>query len=51
MLLAIWADVGAHMRQHLDGYTLADVASQARGELPWPEPLDHAASDEPAPSR
>ena len=40
VLLAIWADVGAHMRHHLDGYTLADVASQARGEAPWPDPID-----------
>jgi Rrf2 family protein len=52
VLLAIWANVGSHMRHHLDGYTLADVASQARGESPWPESLDdHVASDERAPSR
>ena len=40
VLLAIWSVVGAHMRQHLDGYTLADVAGQARGEAPWPEQLE-----------
>jgi Rrf2 family iron-sulfur cluster assembly transcriptional regulator len=40
VLLAIWAYVGSHMRHHLDGYSLADVASQARGEATWPEPLD-----------
>jgi Rrf2 family protein len=36
VLLAVWAEVGSHMRQHLDSYTLADVAARARGELPWP---------------
>jgi Rrf2 family iron-sulfur cluster assembly transcriptional regulator len=36
VLLALWAEVGGHMRRHLDSYTLADVASRARGELPWP---------------
>ena len=40
MLLAIWADVGEHMRRQLDGFTLADVAAMARGEAPWPEPVD-----------
>jgi Rrf2 family transcriptional regulator, iron-sulfur cluster assembly transcription factor len=40
VLLAIWSVVGAHMRHHLDGYTLADVAGQARGEAPWPEKLE-----------
>jgi Rrf2 family iron-sulfur cluster assembly transcriptional regulator len=37
VLLAIWQNVGEHMRQHLQGYTLADLARTARGELPWPE--------------
>jgi len=42
VLLAVWKVVGEHMRQHLDGYTLADVAAQAKGELPWPElPMRH----------
>ena len=36
VLLAIWRVVGEHMRTELGGYTLADIASQARGELPWP---------------
>jgi Rrf2 family iron-sulfur cluster assembly transcriptional regulator len=36
VLLAIWKDVGVHMRHHLDGFTLADIAAQARGEAPWP---------------
>jgi Rrf2 family iron-sulfur cluster assembly transcriptional regulator len=30
-LLAVWADVGEHMRQHLDSYTLADMVARARG--------------------
>ena len=37
VLLAVWAEVGSHMRRRLDSYTLADVAAQARGELPWPD--------------
>jgi hypothetical protein len=28
--------VGEQIQRHLDGYTLADVAAAARGELPWP---------------
>jgi Rrf2 family iron-sulfur cluster assembly transcriptional regulator len=38
VLLAVWHVVGEHMRIHLDSYTLADIAAQARGEQPWPEP-------------
>ncbi len=42
VLLAIWQNVGEHMRHHLAGYTLADLAATARGELPWPaKPLGH----------
>jgi Rrf2 family iron-sulfur cluster assembly transcriptional regulator len=36
VLLAMWADLGEHMRRLLDGSTLADVAAIARGERPWP---------------
>jgi Rrf2 family iron-sulfur cluster assembly transcriptional regulator len=36
VLLAMWAEIGEHMRRHLDGSTLADVAAIARGERPWP---------------
>jgi Rrf2 family protein len=36
VLLAIWHIVGEQIQRHLDGYTLADVAAAARGELPWP---------------
>ncbi|HUR18002.1 MAG TPA: Rrf2 family transcriptional regulator [Acidimicrobiales bacterium] len=31
VLLAVWADVGLRMRQHLDSFTLADMVAQARG--------------------
>lgn len=36
VLLAIWNRAGEHMRKHLDSYTLASVAAQARGAAPWP---------------
>jgi Rrf2 family iron-sulfur cluster assembly transcriptional regulator len=36
VLLAVWNEVGEHMRHHLDGYTLADLAATARGERAWP---------------
>jgi Rrf2 family protein len=35
VLLDVWDSVGAHMRRHLDSYTLADCVGRARGELPW----------------
>lgn len=31
VLLTVWADLGEHMRQHLDTYTLADMVTRARG--------------------
>ena len=42
VLIAVWNEAGEYMRQHLDSYTLASVASQARGEEPWPQPIDTA---------
>jgi Rrf2 family protein len=36
VLLAIWADVGEHMRKYLDSWTLADIAPIAQGDAPWP---------------
>jgi len=36
VLLAIWRAVGEEMREILGSFTLADIAAQARGELPWP---------------
>jgi Rrf2 family iron-sulfur cluster assembly transcriptional regulator len=34
VLLAVWADVGEHMREHLASYTLADMVRSARGGGP-----------------
>ena len=34
VLLAVWADVGEHMRSHLDSFTLADMVARARGRTP-----------------
>ena len=31
VLLAVWSDVGEHMREHLDSFTLADMVARARG--------------------
>ncbi len=33
VLLTVWADVGEHMRQHLDSFTLADMVNRARGNV------------------
>lgn len=40
VLLAVWSDVGEHMRQHLDSYTLADMVARARGSR-QPAPTLH----------
>jgi Rrf2 family iron-sulfur cluster assembly transcriptional regulator len=34
VLLAVWHDVGNHMRTHLDSFTLADMVGRARGNQP-----------------
>lgn len=39
VLLAVWANVGEHMRVLLEGRTLADIAEIARGEAAWPKPV------------
>ncbi len=31
VLLAVWSEVGGHMREHLDSFSLADMAARARG--------------------
>ena len=31
VLLEVWADVGEHMRRHLESFTLADMALRAQG--------------------
>ncbi len=38
VLLAVWADVGNHMREHLASFTLADMVLQARGLQPQRRP-------------
>lgn len=37
VLLAVWSEVGALLRRHLDSLTLADIAAMSRGERPWPD--------------
>lgn len=39
VLLAVWADVGEHMRRLLEGQTLAGIAAIARGQGSWPSPV------------
>ncbi len=36
VLLSVWSEVGEHMRQHLDSFTLADMVERARGTLVAP---------------
>jgi len=41
VLLAVWAEVSRHMRQHLDSFSLADMAGRARGAPSTPlEPIE-----------
>ena len=40
VLLAVWKQAGDVMRHHLEGFTLATIADIARGESPWPAPLE-----------
>ncbi|MFM8554478.1 MAG: RrF2 family transcriptional regulator [Acidimicrobiales bacterium] len=44
VLLAIWDLAGRHMREHLDTYTLRDIALAASGAGPWPEARFHGHS-------
>lgn len=36
VLLAIWDQAGNHMREYLEGFTLAGIAAIADGDAPWP---------------
>jgi Rrf2 family protein len=36
VLLAVWSEVGEHMREHLGSFTLADMVERARGSAPAP---------------
>ena len=40
VLLAVWQQAGDVMRRHLEGYTLATIAGIARGDAPWPAPIE-----------
>ena len=40
VLLAVWADVGEHMREHLDSFTLEDMVRRARNTA-TPAPALH----------
>jgi Rrf2 family protein len=46
VLLAIWAEVGDHMRKYLDSWNLADIARIAGGGAPWPG--EESPDDRPA---
>jgi Rrf2 family iron-sulfur cluster assembly transcriptional regulator len=39
-LLAVWSEVGEHMRHHLDSFTLADMVSRSLGMSQELQPLD-----------
>ncbi len=38
VLLAVWAGISSRIRNHLDSFTLADIAAMSRGQADWPEP-------------
>ncbi len=40
ILLAVWSEVGDHMRHHLDSFTLADMVARSLGMAPATAPLD-----------
>ncbi len=40
VLLQVWAEVGEHMRGHLEAFTLADMVGRARGGAPPLEPFE-----------
>jgi Rrf2 family protein len=40
ILIEVWAEVGEHMRSHLDSFTLADMVLRARGGAPARAPLE-----------
>jgi Rrf2 family protein len=47
VLLAVWAEVGARMRLHLDSYTLADMVDRANGTVSG-DPIEDLVDVEPA---
>jgi Rrf2 family protein len=45
ILLTVWAEVGEHMRSHLQSYTLEEMVNRARGNAPTRvEPVHSAES-------
>lgn len=36
VLLSVWSEVGEHMREHLDSFSLADMVERARGNVSEP---------------
>ncbi len=44
VLISVWADVGEHMRQHLDSFTLADMVARVRGTGRADRPASQPAS-------
>lgn len=47
VLLAVWDDVGEHMRRYLEAVTLADVVAIARGSAKWPSEIGQAPTVTP----
>ncbi|HVC24282.1 MAG TPA: Rrf2 family transcriptional regulator [Acidimicrobiales bacterium] len=40
VLLSVWSEVGTHMREHLDSFTLADMVARARDGSTVLAPID-----------
>ena len=49
VLLAVWAEVGEHMRRHLDSFSLADMAARAGGAPAQKSLLAHDDPPQAAP--
>ncbi|MEA2717113.1 MAG: Rrf2 family transcriptional regulator, iron-sulfur cluster assembly transcription factor, partial [Actinomycetota bacterium] len=48
VLLSVWAEVGGHMRDHLDSFSLADMVLRAQGPQGGPLTADDAPTrDDP----
>ena len=45
VLIAVWNEASEFMRKHLASYTLAEAASMARGQAPWPEERSEPDAD------
>lgn len=54
-LITVWTEVGEHMRDHLDSFSLEDMVERARPSLPAPaarpsEAGEHGATAAPSPA-